>query len=116
MTLTPRTAAVEAGLEGDRIARAAHEGRRIGERLYLGVLVGSAGIAAAAAAAGLQLGMPGWSTFAILAGGAAISQFMAIRAGSDTAEAASLPFVLAAALLLPPATSPWRRPAVWVRP
>ena len=77
--------------------------RPIGERLYVAVLVGSACIAAAAATAGLRLGMPGWSTFAILAGCAAMSQFMAIRAGADAAEAASLPFVLAAALLLPPA-------------
>ena len=69
---------------------------------FVAALVAVAAGLAALAMSELRAGMPGWPTFAALAAGAAATQFLSVRAGGEAPELASLPIVLAAALILPP--------------
>lgn len=82
--------------------RARSKGLNRGALVYL-VVVTLATLAAASPAVGnIGLGTHGWPTFLVLAAGAAISQIFVVFTPRDQSYHASIAFIVAAALLLPP--------------
>jgi diguanylate cyclase (GGDEF)-like protein/putative nucleotidyltransferase with HDIG domain len=73
------------------------------DRLFVPLLGATATITSAATLSRLDLRMPGWPTFLMLAVGAAVGQLAGSKVSPDCRDPWSLPFVIAGALLLPPA-------------
>ncbi len=94
--------ALSSGEVAARPATEAGGGLPIRPGVYAAAAVAATALFATAAVARLGEGTHGWPTFLVLAACATAAQLVAVRTTRDDAYLSSLPFLVAAALLLPP--------------
>jgi diguanylate cyclase (GGDEF)-like protein len=84
-------------------ARAGRRALPFGATVYLAVVGAAAAVVALPALQDLSLETPGWTTFLLLAGGAAVAQLFTVRTKRNYAYHTTGVFLVAGALLLPAA-------------
>src|SRR3954451_22963266 len=88
-------------LDGTVPAPEQRRGLPFGATVYLAVIGSLAVVAAIPALQGLTLDTPGWPTFLMLTGGAAIAQLFTVRTKRNYAYHTTAVFLVPAVLLLP---------------